>query len=393
MSPERRDPRPRVLVLTPYFLPSEQGGGSVRAVHHLCEQLSSECEWVIATGNRDIDRPLDPRACQRLRERTGLDVRYLPYTPWSLVTRLRALLSEPWDLIYFNSLLSPRFTFLPLLLLRSRQPKLVAPRGELLHGAWSRRVWRKRLYLASLRTFGLLRGVHWHATSADELARMAELQLTPAYLAPDLPPSLPPTSPEPVNATQGPLRLVFLSRIDRHKNLDFALRALTQVTSCVTLDVYGPITDDAYWRQCQSLIAKLPTHVNVNYRGALAPHEVMDVLRRYEMFILPTLGENHGYAIGEALIAGCLVLISDRTPWTSASSTAWIQALPLDEPVTFAHAIDTVAQLSSEVRIKLRREAQAWGRSRMNDNAPLRATRQLLGKVWEAGLIQPKSRI
>ncbi len=384
MSHGTSPPRPRVLVFTPYFLPSEQGGGSVRAVHHLCQHLGDEFEWVIATGDRDIDRPLDPAACQALRHQTALDVRYLPYGP-ALLYRLTTLLSEPWDLIYFNSLLSPRFTLLPLLLLRGRHRVLLAPRGELLAGAWSQKSRLKRVYLGGMRMLGLLKRVHWHATSAEETARLRQFRLGPISMAPDLPARLSGEPPAPRPMASGPLRLVYLSRIDRQKNLAFALQALMQVRAPVTLDVYGPVPDPAYWLRCQGLMAQLPAHVTVRYHGALAPQQVPEALAKHEMLVLPTLGENHGYAIGEALLAGCLVLISDQTPWTSSGDNRLIRALPLSNAQAFASAIDEVADLDPSKRWEYRRQAQSLGLKHLKAEAAVSASRQMFHQLCRDG--------
>jgi len=56
--------------------------------------------------------------------------------------------------------------------------------------------------------------------------------------------------------------------------------------------------------------------VRVSYCGVVRPAEVQAVFALYDAFILPTLGENFGHAIGESLSAGCPVLCSQLTPWT-----------------------------------------------------------------------------
>src|SRR5947199_71186 len=47
------------------------------------------------------------------------------------------------------------------------------------------------------------------------------------------------------SAPPGPLRIVFLGRVSRVKNLDLALRALAHVTAPVAFDIYGPLQDAA----------------------------------------------------------------------------------------------------------------------------------------------------
>ena len=38
-------------------------------------------------------------------------------------------------------------------------------------------------------------------------------------------------------------------------------------------------------------------------------------LKKHHIFLFPTLGENYGHVIQEALSAGCPVILSDQTPW------------------------------------------------------------------------------
>jgi glycosyltransferase involved in cell wall biosynthesis len=44
----------------------------------------------------------------------------------------------------------------------------------------------------------------------------------------------------------------------------------------------------------------------------------------YDFFVLPTIGENFGYVFLEALAAGCPLITSDRTPWTTLRKTHWL---------------------------------------------------------------------
>lgn len=43
-------------------------------------------------------------------------------------------------------------------------------------------------------------------------------------------------------------------------------------------------------------------------------------MSEHDLLLMPTLGENFGHVIPEALISGCPVLISDRTPWRELES-------------------------------------------------------------------------
>lgn len=134
------------------------------------------------------------------------------------------------------------------------------------------------------------------------------------------------------------------------KNLDYALKVLAKVGMPIEFTIYGPLEDKPYWQLCQELIAKLPTHIKVKYAGSLEPTVVSETLSRYDLFFLPTRGENFGHVIAESLAAGCPVLISDQTPWRDLETNGCGWALSLDEPLNFSNVIDKMATISPEER-------------------------------------------
>lgn len=122
-------------------------------------------------------------------------------------------------------------------------------------------------------------------------------------------------------------RFLYVSRIDRKKNLSFALDVIRDL-NC-ELHIYGPIGDESYWRECQSKMRC----ARAEYRGALLPEQVIPTLQRGHFLLFPSLGENFGYIIYESLCASCPVLISDQ-------NDAWHNMLKLgggyDLPLHFA---------------------------------------------------------
>ena len=71
----------------------------------------------------------------------------------------------------------------------------------------------------------------------------------------------------------------------------------------------------AYWEKCQRIIDDLPENIQVKYNGTIGHEKVVREMASHDLFFLPTLGENFGHVIFEALAAGCPILISDQTPW------------------------------------------------------------------------------
>lgn len=251
--------------------------------------------------------------------------------------------------IYANSL----FSRLTQRLLIARQfgafrgvQLVLAPEGELDEGALSVKPTRKAAWLAMARVSGLLRGIVWKAASEIEAAAIlkavpdAEIIVVP-HPAPARPPALPRADKEP-----GRLRLLFLSRIAAKKNLSFLLRALRGVTKPVHLSIVGPVEDRAEWRRCDDIRRLLPNWVTVRHEGPCEPDDVWSWYAGADVFALPTLGENHGYVIEDALRAGCPPIISDRTPWNWIATEGAGFVIPLSQPATWSALIDELALMN-----------------------------------------------
>jgi glycosyltransferase involved in cell wall biosynthesis len=78
--------------------------------------------------------------------------------------------------------------------------------------------------------------------------------------------------------------------------------------------------------------------------GDLKHRELMNILPNFDVYILPTHGENFGHSIFEALSAGLPVIISDQTPWKNLEAQKVGFDIPLDEPNRFVKAIEFFAK-------------------------------------------------
>ena len=139
-----------------------------------------------------------------------------------------------------------------------------------------------------------------------------------------------------------------MSRIARKKNLHYLLDRLKGIDTHILLDLYGPIEDEIYLNELKYLIKGLPSNITVNFKGPIPQEMVPETLSAYHCFVMPTLGENFGHAIFEALAAGKPVLISDQTPWRGLEGKKAGFDLPLDQPKSFKDAIQTFLDMDQE---------------------------------------------
>ncbi|HYH82251.1 MAG TPA: glycosyltransferase family 4 protein [Longimicrobium sp.] len=329
-----------ILTLIDYYLPGYKGGGPIRTLANIVQHLGGELRFRIVTRDRDLG-DAEPYAEGARREVGGAEVVYL--APGEMRRGIARLLRTPGhDALYLNSLFSATFTLWPLWLRLvgkiHRVPVIVAPRGELSPGALAFKSTKKRAFLIAARRLGLYRGVVWQASSpveAEEVRRWFGPAAT-VVVAPDLPPPAS-AAPPPRTKRAGELRLAFVSRIDRKKNLDGAIRLLRDVPGSVVLDVYGPEEDAAYAAECRALAKE--SNADVRFHGPVPPERVAEVLREADAFFFPTHGENFGHVVLEALLAGCVPLLSDRTPWRGLEAKGIGWDLPLDRPEAFRAAL------------------------------------------------------
>jgi len=343
--------RPSVLVLMGCFSPGADASGPNQSLRAMCEALGQDFDFRIVARDRAFGARESQSTGPGWRPVAGARARYLEIGPLG-ARGLAALLNEtPHDLLMLNGFFDREFT-LPALALRrgrvvTRQPVLLSPRGEFSAGALSLKAGVKRAWLASALACGLLKGVTLHATGEEEAAdiRRALAGRLPTVTAPNAR-FLFARPTAQARAPGAPLRLAFLGRISRIKNLDFALKVLARVKAPVIYDIYGPDSDPAYAKACQTLAASLPSHVAARFHGEVSNAEAPALLAAHDLLFLPTLGENFGHAIFEALAAGSPVLVSDRTPWRDLEARQAGVDLPLERPDLFAQAIDRFAAMS-----------------------------------------------
>ena len=182
----------------------------------------------------------------------------------------------------------------------------------------------------------------------------------------------------------GQVRIVFLSRIARKKNLDGALKMLGNVSGHVQFDIYGPIEDATYWQECRKLIDQLPARVQVTYRGAITPEVVPSTLAQYHALLFPTHGENFGHVVLEAWRSGCVVVMSDQTPWRGLRERQIGWDISLKSPAKFQAAISELLAMDDGKFKIWSHAAQVYGGHVALDANALAANRQAVQRKRQA---------
>lgn len=226
---------------------------------------------------------------------------------------------------------------------------MVAARGMLNPQAFSVKGSKKKTFLGVAKIFKLYKNVTFHATNQDEADHIKACLGThvAVKIAPNLPRTIENTSIIK-KQKHAITRFVNIARISIEKGTLKTIEALQDVKHEMILDLYGPIYDELYWDKCKQSIQKLPENIKVTYKGILPSEAVPRVLSSYDFFVLLSEGENFGHAILEGLMAGCPVIISDKTPWKDLQSKDIGWDLSLDHTSEIISSFEQAIQMSSD---------------------------------------------
>ena len=352
-SPERK----RILLFTDWYEPGYKAGGPIQSVRNIVSTLTGEYEFFIICSDRDLgDKgPYDNILVNEWVKKSST-VNILYASPKFITGKnLKSIIeSVQPDFAYFNSMYSPLYTLLPLWILiwNNYNGKIIlAPRGMLHKGALKRKYFKKYVFLKLFRFIAWHEKVIFHATNKQEQNDILSFFSTKAKIM--ILDNIPDTSFRqwlPKLKKPDELNCVFISRVHPKKNLYYFLKILSEIRYDVNLafDVYGVEEDKKYAEDCKHLASTLGANIRVEFKGPIPYTQVHGTMKAYHLFVLPTLGENYGHVIYEALSAGDPVLISDQTPWRGLEKEKAGWDLPLKEKDKFKSALRQAAAWNQE---------------------------------------------
>lgn len=392
--------KPVILIFVAHYLPGFSAGGPVRSIANLANSLGDEYDFRIVTSDRDLgDRQPFPDVTAGVWTTVGkAQVLYArPGPGW--VLRCRRILREVRpDLLYINSFFARSFSMAVLLAWWStpkheRCSLLMAPRGEFSPAALGLHRSRKTVYIWLVKLLNSHSRALWHASSPAEAADILRAlshndavavagpisSAAPAIAtALDVPPNWSGETRAFPPKPAGSLRIIFAARIVPMKNLADALVAVRSLNGNIHLTVCGPREDLACWERCRRLADGMPPNITVEVAGPVPHERVRQTLLAHDVFLLPTLGENFGHGIAEALQAGCPVVISDRTPWHHLEELGVGWDLPLDDPAAFTRVLQHCADMATDDFDRFRKRARTYGLAVGSDPGILNRNRQML---------------
>ena len=330
---------------------------------NLVELLHGDLQINVLTGDRDLGAitPYPGVSIGDANDWKGKAIVWYA-TRWQHFSAafLRAVHRSQPRAVYLNSMFSVMGTVIPMLMRGFcwRRKFIVAPRGMLKPSALCIRRSKKMAWFKFLRLTGLARGILFHATSEEEANEIRAAFGSSARIA--LIPNIPCVPAETICLREklpAELRLSLVGRVHPIKNLLFVIRLLKSLHFKCSLDIVGPIEDLSYYAECQAGAAELPSNITVRFSGSVTNDQAISLVTNSHVMILPTLGENFGHAIFEALAIGVPVLISDQTYWRGLEGEAAGWDLPLNQPEKFHSILNQLGAMGTSEYQLLQRGA------------------------------------
>lgn len=297
----------------------ERTGGPVQSVSQLAaETLRS------GRGTAEIIVPETPRDGRRAPIDPLVPASYVPTPGWTfgcgrrIFARLRQAAERPETVFHLHMMWRGHLVAAARFARQAGRPYLVSPRGTLEPWCMAYRGRRKRLFWLLLDRERLESATVLHATSTLEADNLR--QLLPHSRVAVVPNGLPLPLLGPRPAPGRERVALFLSRIHPKKGLPLLLDAWAQVRPVGwRLLVVGP-DELGHTEQCRTKAASLGLSQQVDFRPSVAGDAKWALYRAADLFVLPTLSENFGRVIAEALACETPVITTTAAPWAELHS-------------------------------------------------------------------------
>ena len=376
----------KILIVTSIFLPGYKAGGPVKSIKNFVEALGEKYDLSIVTTDRDLGESEGYKGIKKDIVLKKKKYKVIYTTPSNRNVRFyKKSLEDYYDVIYINSLFS-KLSILFLLMVNLKFIKankvIIAPRGELAPSALELKSLKKKVFLSTFKNLKLYKKIYFQATSEEEfnfISKHMEKNFKGIYFLPNITGIV-----EATNSSikvENELSIVYISRIHPIKNLNYILEVLKELSDeekKIRLHIFGPLEDNQYYSQCRKTIDKLPENISVEYKGELPQNKVQETICKYNLFFLPTKGENFGHSIVEALLTGTPVLISDQTPWSDVSRYGAGNAFNLEDKEAFLKYIVKICEIDHNAFVEISKNVNNFVKDKIQDNKIIEGYEEML---------------
>ena len=326
----------KILVFIDWYIPAYKAGGPIISVKNIIDHLSTHFDFYIITSNLDVDnkKVIDESELNKWISKKNHEIIYLNRKNQNITFFNKIINDLRPEIIYLNSIFSYKFSILPILVSRKKKninKIILAPRGMLGEGALTIKRFKKVFFLKFMKFISFYSKIYWHASTyneSTEIQKFFGLQ-SKISVAQNLSTNNKKLRFKVGKLENGFLTILYLSRISKKKNLLFLIKSIinSENKNKIKLKIIGFCEDEIYFKSCMNLINE--NQIDYEFIGPIPPNQLSKYYINSDIFCLPTLHENFGHVILEALSFGLPIIISQNTPWKNLGTKKVGFDLPL----------------------------------------------------------------
>lgn len=382
----------KLLIFTDWYSPAFKAGGPIQSCINMVQRLREYSTILVITSAYDL-HDTNPLQDVSLNEYQLVDestnVKYLSRDRFGVKTIKNEIVRFNPDFIYLNGLFSIPFSIDVVLAHRSlkhRSKIVVATHGVLKPTALRRKWIKKFLFLKLVKLFKIQYALIFHAANLEEegeikkifgevkIYNINHLSSPVSYFIPK------------TDKKKGQLNMILVGRVHPIKNIDYILPILKGVNGKIKLRIIGDLEDKIYLNKCRRILENSSDNIEVKFEGVIPNEMIKEQLVGSHLFILPTLGENYGHAIIEALSVGRPVLISDQTPWRNLEENKAGWDLPLSDPGIWFEKINEAADWDQDSFDAWCRGALDYARAHTHTEELVEKYKEMFNGSWKLGV-------
>ena len=321
----------RIIQVNASYKPAFIYGGPTMSVSMLCEQLVKKHIDVMVfttTANGGDELPV---ILNNPVDVDGVQVMYFKRLTKDHTHFSPALLSKLWhevknyDVVHVHAWWNMVSVLSCLISLMRGVPVIVSPRGTLSPYSFSN---KNRLVKNLIHQFlgkPILNKCYLHTTSQRENAAINSLVKPKSIFTVANFVKLADKNNGDNNIPGTPIKLLFFSRIEEKKGLDILLDALGSVSVPYQLTIAGN-GDVEYIEKLKKYAVEQGIDKHITWAG-FYNEDKFDLLRKHDLFILPSHDENFANTVIESLSVGTAVLISENVglyDYVQQKNLGWI---------------------------------------------------------------------
>ncbi len=373
-----------VFVFIYGYLPGTEYGGPVTSIFNFSEHFGDRYDIRIICSNHDANSKEKYKGISDGWNTVGkASVMYLDEKEYSAERFTELMRPFPVKLVYLTGVFSYFLNHAAIKAARRLSiPTIIATRGEICKNVLAMKSYKKLPYLYLMRKLGEYKGVRFQATSEEEIQQLAHylgIDKSRVFLLPNIHSKS--YKKDRLEKEAGSARMLYISRIHPKKNLKDVIIAAQHVTGAMQLDIYGPVEDKQYWKECCEEIEKVPRNVKISYCGPLNMEDAKKTYCNYHAFTFPTLTENYGHVIVEAMLAGCPVILSrGTTPWDDLDDRGGIVCELHDIPMLTA-ALNRIIKADQNRFDGIRERLEAYAQEKLRMNELLKGYQDMIDRA------------